>query len=47
MKNTIYTCMECGKEFEWNQILIKDSDNNGFCPYCNSGDISWVENSNE
>ena len=42
-QNIVYTCMECGKDFEYSQVINKDSNGNVLCPYCNSGDISWGE----
>jgi len=38
-QNIVYTCMECGKDFEYYEVKNQDSDNNVLCPYCNSGDI--------
>ena len=35
----IYTCMECGKQFEHEQVEIEDSEGNVLCPYCHCGDI--------
>ena len=35
----IYTCNDCGKEFECNQIFNKDKEGNPICPKCGSGNI--------
>lgn len=42
-QNIVYTCMDCGKDFEYNQVKNEDSNGNVLCPYCDSGDISWGE----
>lgn len=39
----IYTCMNCGNEFEDSQVYITDADGNPSCPFCRSGDVSKYE----
>ena len=42
-EHNIYTCMDCGNEFEDSQVYIKDADGNPSCPFCRSGDVSKYE----
>lgn len=46
-QNKLYMCMECGKDFEQDQVKVEDSFGNVLCPYCGSGDINeYKENNN-
>ena len=38
-KDIIYTCMECDKQFDLEQVNIIDDNGNVLCPYCNCSDI--------
>ena len=42
-EHNIYTCMDCGNEFEDSQVYITDADGNPSCPFCRSGDVSKYE----
>lgn len=42
-EDNIYTCMDCGNEFEDSQVYITDADGNPSCPFCGSGDVSKYE----
>lgn len=35
----VYQCMDCNKDFEYEQVTVEDADGNILCPYCGSGDI--------
>lgn len=37
---SIYECMDCGKEFEYSQANIVDAFDNPSCPFCGSGDVA-------
>lgn len=39
-EHNIYTCIDCGNEFEDSQVYITDADGNPSCPFCRSGDVS-------
>lgn len=39
-KEIIYTCMECGTEFNDEQVEIRDNFGNVICPICMSGNVS-------
>ena len=39
-QDIIFTCNECLKTFDYNQVNWIDDEGNVLCPYCNCGDIS-------
>lgn len=39
-QDIMFTCNECLRTFDYNQVEVIDYEGNVLCPYCNCGDIS-------
>ena len=39
-KDVLFTCNDCGREFDYEQVEQQDWQGNVLCPYCHCGDIS-------
>ena len=39
--------MDCGEEFEYDQVIIEDDYHNPSCPYCGSGDVAGLLDSDD
>ena len=39
-QDILFTCNECLREFDYEQVEQQDWEGNVLCPYCGCGDIS-------